>query len=101
MKKYRFCIIVFVLFLNFANCRKEGKIISAHGKLKDLTGMVDGCWWIIETDTHERFEPINFDDFNITFKNDAPVTFSYVELPSASVCMVGKTIELKTLTADQ
>lgn len=88
-------IAFFSLFL--WGCEKPLFPTKDEGVMKDLTGL-DGCRWVIELDNSteewERLEPINLGDFDFEPKDGMKVKIKYREINSASICMVGKTVEL-------
>ncbi len=94
-------LIVFSFtFLILGNCNKNNSVATS-GKLRNLTGL-DGCGWVIELDKKDtshsvKLEPTNLKSFNISLKEGLAVEFTYVEINSASICMVGPVIELKSI----
>lgn len=67
--------------------------IKATGILKNMTGF-DGCGWIIQLNDTTKLEPTNLSGFNLTLVDGNSITFCYKETNQASICMVGKTIEI-------
>ncbi len=64
-----------------------------EGKLKNLTGF-DGCGWVIALDDSTVLEPVNLADFTLQKSEGMPVQCCYKEVSAASICMVGKTVQL-------
>ena len=99
MKTTTIILTILTLIILFG-CKKSN-LFPVSGKLKNLTGL-DGCGWVIELDKkdkhgNDKLEPINLNDFNITLEDGQRVKFSYVESNMGSICMVGTTVELKSI----
>lgn len=68
-----------------------------QGVLKNLAGL-DGCGWVIQLNDNTMLEPINLGDFDVELEENKTVCVKYRERNDmASVCMVGKIIELEIL----
>ncbi len=91
MRPFNFIGIIFV-FTIFFSCKKESNL--QNGVLKNLTGL-DGCGWIIQLSDSSRLEPINLEDFDVELIENKSVCIQYQERNDlASVCMVGKMVEI-------
>jgi hypothetical protein len=92
MKIFALLSLVFVFFVMSCAPRKfasEGE----KGTLKKLE--LDGCSWIIELENGDRLQPINLESMNFELNNNKKVTISYEAVDAISICMSGKTVELK------
>lgn len=89
-----------IVMLVLISCSKEESSeceSGINGTMVDLNGL-DGCGFVIELDGGERLEPINWDTFEIEQEDGKAVVFEYHEVEMASICMVGKTIEIDCIT---
>lgn len=61
----------------------------------------DGCTWILELPSGEQLEPINFRDYltDIELENNQPIQIkvAFQDIPSASICMIGRTVTISCL----
>lgn len=91
-------LTLLVLIIMAIGCNTGNEIIddttSAH--LRNYTGL-DGCGWVIELTDGTKLEPINLDEFNFTPTDGMAIEITYTEMPLASICMVGQTVELITI----
>ena len=65
---------------------------SLYGTVVDYTGL-DGCGLLIQLDNGEVLEPQQIVP-EFTLKDGQRVVLSYTEMPSASICMVGKIVRI-------
>jgi PKD repeat protein len=65
---------------------------SLYGTVADYTGL-DGCGLVIQLDNGEVLEPQQIVP-EFTLKDGQRVVLSYTEIPSASICMVGKIVRI-------
>lgn len=65
---------------------------SLYGTVVDYTGL-DGCGLVIQLDNGELLEPLQIVP-EFTIKDGQRVILSYTEIPSASICMVGKVVRI-------
>jgi len=67
---------------------------AEEGILRNMSGL-DGCGWIIQLSDSTKLEPTNLNVFDIELKDNKPVCVRYHELEdAASICMVGKVVEI-------
>jgi hypothetical protein len=69
---------------------------GTHATVKDLTGF-DGCGFIFELEDGTRLEPMFLREEPLStfeFADGKKVVIGYEEKPSASVCMIGKTVKI-------
>ena len=86
--------ILFILLLVFCvSCQTRMDMEKAT--LRDLTGL-DGCSWVLEKQDGNQLEPVNLLEFQNKFdlQDGQKVWIQYNEVGSASICMVGPTIDL-------
>ena len=88
-------IFISLLVLTGITCSKE-KLEEQTGLLKDYTGMLDGCGFLIELDNGTRLEPAS-NKSGVTFENNRRVVVKYRDKPSISICMAGQTVEIVSL----
>ncbi len=93
-----FCFLIIVLFIS---CKKDKGELPVYGTLHNLKGF-DGCGWVINLDKKEKsgcsaLEPTNLSDFNLILLEGARLEFLYTDLKSASVCMVGKVVSIRSI----
>lgn len=96
MKKTRqFLSILFTVFL--FSCTKENNYNNSKDALGTLTFLkTDGCGMMITLANGSRLEPVEW-PANFTFIDGKIVAFCYEEKPSASICMAGKTVIIKSI----
>ena len=98
-----FKVFTLVLFVGCAAEKRKADVASyCTGKFSDQRGL-DGCSWIIIIDksTEEgiiKYEPVNLYEFGVKPKDQMPIRFTFQSFDGNSVCMVGKLIQLKTLS---
>ena len=89
MNKLLFILIIAGLFIScskrFSGCYQ--------GELKNLTGL-DGCGWVIELNDGTTLEPTNLSEFENSPQEGQKVCVKYEEIEGASICMVGKIVEI-------
>lgn len=99
-------IVCFIL-LTLISCKSaktaHSGIPLVTGKLVNMTGL-DGCGWIIQLDENfpdgsNKLEPLNLQEHKIDLKEGLRVELSYEETGGASVCMVGKMVNIKVIRA--
>src|SRR4051812_16913430 len=99
-----FLLFFFFAFLIFSGaCKnlshgKGGSAAYIKGTLTNLTGL-DGCGWVIRLDKKlpdgtDKLEPVNLSSFDVALSEGAHVAFIYHGYAAASICMVGKLVEL-------
>lgn len=95
MKTLTSAILIATLLIS--SCTKNLCIGFKNGVLKDYTEM-GGCGWIIELNDGTKIEPINLSDFDVKLEDGKEVSVRYKEEKNqASVCMLGKVVNLKCL----
>lgn len=88
-------IFIFLLCITGITCNKE-KLEEQTGILKDYTGMLDGCGFVIELDNGATLEPVS-NQSGVNFENNRRVMVKYRDKPSISICMVGQAVEIVSL----
>lgn len=92
MKIFALLFLVFIFFVVSCAPRKFAPD-GDKGTLKKLE--LDGCSWIIELENGDRLQPINLESMNFELSENKKVTISYEAVDAMSICMAGKTVELK------
>jgi hypothetical protein len=95
MKKTLAIMILALMVLAVSSCEKENTK-TANATLKNYTGMLDGCGWVIILDDGSKLEPVQFPE-GTTLQDDARVYVEYDPFPTASICMVGITAKILKL----
>ena len=93
-------LIILFIFISFSlfSCYKESPCEnSVTATLKNLTGL-DGCGWVLVLKDGSKLEPVNLQQFSITLKDGKDVNVSFHEVEGASICMVGKIVEIDCLS---
>ena len=92
-------ILLFLFFgiIILSSCKKEGCFGSVKAELKDYTGL-DGCGMLIKLNDGSILEPTNLTDFNISLEDGKKIWINYDENNGASICMVGKMIEINCIS---
>lgn len=92
--------IVGIAFVLFTSCSSEsGCSKSVHVKMRNLSGL-DGCGWVLQLNDNSYLEAQNLTEFEIEFKEGKDLHVAYKEIGGASICMVGKIVEITCLTED-
>ena len=88
-------LLVAALPLLAFSCRKatEGPACNTPATVRNFSG-IDGCGFVLELDNGKRLEPHGDLWQGYAKKDGARVTISYVDEPSASICMVGDGVRL-------
>lgn len=95
----KFFIIGLVLVLFTACSSESGCSSSVHVKMRNLTGL-DGCGWVLQLNDNSYLEAQNLMEFEIEFKEGKDLHVTYKEIGGASICMVGKIVEITCLSED-
>ena len=95
MKKTLAIMILVLMVLAVSSCEKEDTK-KANATLKNYTGMLDGCGWVVVLDDGSKLEPIQFPE-GVTLQPDARVYVEYDPFPTTSICMVGTTVKILKL----
>lgn len=83
-------------FFTLGSCKKDSSVLYENVDGTLVGGF--GCTsWLIKINDSTLVEPLNLNAFTVTLKTEQPVIFSYKEKLQASICMTGKTIELKSI----
>jgi len=88
-------VFIFLLVISGITCNKE-KLEEQTGLLKDYTGMLAGCGFIIELDNGAKLEPAS-NNSGVIFENNRRIAVKYRDNPSMSVCMMGQAVEIVSL----
>ena len=92
-----FLFVLLSSSLTFISCHKDCNCKnSVDGELKNFTGL-DGCGWVIVLDDGSKLEPTNLASFNVPLVDGQKISVSYHEIQAASICMVGKMVEIECL----
>jgi hypothetical protein len=95
--KFLSILILMGLILSFSSCHKDCMCNnSVNAELKNLTGL-DGCGWVIVLNNGDKLEPTNLSSFNVPLVDGKKVTVAYHETQGASICMVGKMVEIESM----
>jgi hypothetical protein len=81
---------------------KAGKLksCSTPARLKNLTGKLDGCGYVLELNDKTILEPVVLpDDIGFDFSDGKLVYINYEEVEAVSVCMAGKTVKVTCMKA--
>ncbi|HMU69767.1 MAG TPA: hypothetical protein PK511_07720 [Chitinophagales bacterium] len=95
----RYLIGLIIATALFSSCETDPPANALQldtGYLRNYTGL-DGCGWVIINADNQAMEPINLGDFGLELVDYAPISFTYTEVNSVSICMVGPIIELVTV----
>ena len=94
-------ILLFALILfasgSLAACSKDKCKDSEKAKLVDMTGL-DGCTFMLELNSGDRLEVINWGDWEVHKEDGKKIWVSYKESEGASICMAGKMVEVTCIT---
>lgn len=93
-------LILILLFLTTTlfSCTKDNPCAnSVPASLQNLTGL-DGCGWVLVLEDGSKLEPTNLDEFPINLSQGKKVNVAYHTLEMASICMVGKIVEIDCLS---
>lgn len=91
---YPFLLLSFILLHacgKSAPC-KNGEVAT----IRDFTGL-DGCGWVVVLNDSENLEPTNLHAFGLELEDGMKVKVKYHETDGASVCMVGKIVEIECI----
>lgn len=90
-----FIVIVLALLTFSTSCKKEQLMdcTGSVGVFKDFTGL-DGCGVLIELDDGTILEDTGLRLWDVEVDGSTKYCISYEETGGASVCMVGKLVEV-------
>jgi hypothetical protein len=88
-------IIIFLLSITALNCKKE-QLEEQSGLLKDYTGTLDGCGFLIELDNGSKLEPVS-NQSGVTFENNRRIIVKYRLKQTYSICQAGQGVEIVSL----
>ena len=95
-------LFLLLLTINLVACGEKDDPVQATGcegseemSLENLTGLLDGCGWVLNRADGTRIEPLNLGDFNIVLENGKAVQVVYdIDSTAASICLVGDIVRL-------
>lgn len=88
-------LLIFLFAITAMKCEKE-QLEEEMGLLKDYTGTLDGCGFLIELDNGNRLEPVS-NQSGVTFENNRRVMVKYRVKQTYSICMAGQGAEIVSL----
>ncbi len=88
-------VIIFLLAITALHCKKE-QLEERSGLLKDYTGTLDGCGFLIELDNGSKLEPVS-NQSGVTFENNRRVMVKYRVKQTYSICQAGEGVEIVSL----
>ena len=63
--------------------------------LENLTGLLDGCGWVLNRVDGTRIEPLNLNDFSVDLVDGKVVQLIYeIDSNAVSICLIGDIIRL-------
>ncbi len=93
--------IACLLFVLFSSCKDDEPtpMTACEGAeemiLEDLTGLLDGCGWVLNRADGTRLEPLNLGDFEIILENNKAVKVLFdLDPNAASICLVGNIVQI-------
>lgn len=85
-----------LLVFSLNSCDKGECDGAVTGTVRNYTGL-DGCGYVIELSNGDKLEPINLSEFSEFAVDNKRVRLTYEEVGAASVCMVGKMVNIKCI----
>lgn len=86
--------LVIILLFHLSSCDKCSQCKRGElATIRDFTGL-DGCGWVIVLNNGENLEPKNLHSFGLDLKDGMKIKVKYHEEWGASVCMMGKLVEI-------
>lgn len=104
MKQLTFVLILIgSMTMMFATCSpsgkaKKGKTCQTNGIVKDMTGELDGCEFLITLEDGTNLLPVDYTVDITGLKDKQKITFTYEQVEAMNVCMAGETVKVTCLT---
>lgn len=99
---YKSIFTCLFLILCLVSCKDDENIAeptacegSEEMTLQNLTGLLDGCGWVLNRIDGTRIEPMNLGDYSVVLEDGKAVQVLFeVDQNAASICLVGDIVRL-------